>query len=120
MIHTIRFSVIEKKIPRQEQTYMTILTTMVRQSDEASTESRAWTVAEAKAKLSEVIEQAITKGPQTITRHGKKAVCVVSVEEWERKTKRVGSLADFFSASPMGGETLKIDRMKDAPSEIEL
>lgn len=99
---------------------MTILTIMVSKSDGAPTESRTWTVAEAKAKLSEVIEQAITKGPQTITRNGKKAVCVVSVKEWERKTKRIGSLVDFFSSSPIANGTLDIDRMKDTPGEIDL
>jgi hypothetical protein len=30
-----------------------------------------WTVAEAKARLSELVEEARSKGPQTITRHGR-------------------------------------------------
>jgi prevent-host-death family protein len=37
-----------------------------------------WTVAEAKAKLSEVIERAQSAGPQAITRNGRKAVVVVA------------------------------------------
>ena len=37
----------------------------------------AWTVAEAKAKFSQVIERART-GPQTITRNGRPAAVVVS------------------------------------------
>jgi prevent-host-death family protein len=72
-----------------------------------------WTVAEAKAKLSQVIEQAQTQGPQAITRNGRKAVVVVSAEEWERKTQRVGSLADFFAASPLRGSGLSARRSKD-------
>jgi prevent-host-death family protein len=47
-----------------------------------------WTVAEAKAKFSEVIDKAQSGGPQTITRHGRNAVVVVAAEEWERKTRR--------------------------------
>lgn len=82
--------------------------------------SSNWTVAEAKAKLSEVIERAITTGPQIITRHGKKAVCVVSVDDWERKTKRVGTLAEFFSASSLGEGSLATDRLRDNPREIDL
>ena len=82
--------------------------------------SPSWTVAEAKAKLSEVIERAVTNGPQVITRHGKQAVCVVSVEEWERKTKRVGTLAEFFSASSLGEGSLVSDRLRDSPREIDL
>lgn len=37
---------------------------------------RPWTVAKAKAQLSQVIEQALTAGPQTITRNGRNAVVV--------------------------------------------
>ena len=55
-----------------------------------------WTVAEAKAKFSELIEQARSKGPQTVTWHGRSAVVVVSVEEWERKTKRKASLVGLL------------------------
>jgi prevent-host-death family protein len=73
----------------------------------------SWTVAEAKAKLSEVIEQAAASGPQTITRNGRKAAVVVSAEEWERKTKRVGNLAEFFGSSPLRGSGLKVKRPKD-------
>ena len=47
----------------------------------------SWTVAEAKAKLSEVIEKAQTSGPQRITRHGKPAVVVVSAEEGQPTVK---------------------------------
>jgi prevent-host-death family protein len=72
-----------------------------------------WTVAEAKAKLSEVIEHARKEGPQTITRRGRRAVVVVDAEEWERKTRRSGTLADFFAASPLRGSRLKVHRSKD-------
>ncbi len=83
-------------------------------------DANVWTVAEAKAKLSEVIEKARTGGPQTITRNGRTAVVVVAVEEWERKTKRVGNLADFFAASPLRGSGLKSKRLGDRPRKIDL
>lgn len=73
----------------------------------------SWTVAEAKAKLSEVIENAHMSGPQTITRNGRRAVVVVDAEEWDRKTLRTGNLADFFAASPLRGSGLKTRRSKD-------
>jgi prevent-host-death family protein len=44
-----------------------------------------WTVAEAKAKLSEMLARAMSEGPQTITRNGRTAAVVVGAEEWERK-----------------------------------
>jgi prevent-host-death family protein len=79
-----------------------------------------WTVAEAKAKLSEVIEKAQTSGPQRITRHGKEAAVVVSAEEWKRKTKRKGNLAEFFASSPLRGSNLEVERLHDSPRETEL
>lgn len=78
----------------------------------------AWTVADAKAKLSEVIERARTEGPQAITRRGRTAVVVVAAEEWERKTKRAGSLAEFFAASPLRGSGLKVSRVKARPRKV--
>lgn len=36
----------------------------------------------------EVLDRALEDGPQTITRHGKRAVVVVSAEEWDRKNAR--------------------------------
>jgi prevent-host-death family protein len=79
-----------------------------------------WTVAEAKAKLSQVIEEARTSGPQTVTRNGRSAVVVVSVEEWERRTKRKGTLADFFAASPLRNSGIDLERIRDKPREIDL
>jgi len=79
-----------------------------------------WTVAKAKAKLSEVIERALSDGPQTITRNGRTAVVVVAAEEWERKVKRTGNLAEFFAESPLRGSDLKIERAKHGPRKIDL
>lgn len=72
-----------------------------------------WTVATAKARLSEIIDRALTNGPQTITRHGRRTVVVVAAEEWERKSKRIGNLAEFFAASPLRKSGLTIERSRD-------
>ena len=69
-----------------------------------------WTVAEAKAKFSEIIERAMSEGPQTITKRGRTAAVVVGAEEWESKTKRSGNLAEFFAGSPLRGSELKVRR----------
>jgi prevent-host-death family protein len=79
-----------------------------------------WTVAEAKAKFSEILERARSEGPQTITRRGRTAAIVVGAEEWERKTKRAGNLAEFFAGSPLRGAELKIRRRKERPRKINL
>jgi len=77
--------------------------------------SQTWTVAQAKAKFSEVLEQANSTGPQTITRNGRKTAVVVAADEWERKTRRSGNLAEFFAASPLRGSGLKIRPIKGRP-----
>jgi prevent-host-death family protein len=69
-----------------------------------------WTVGEARAKFSEVIEKARSLGPQTITRNGRKAAVIVAAEVWERKTKPKGNLAEFFASSPLRNSGLRIDR----------
>ena len=43
-----------------------------------------WTLAVAKARLSEVVDRA-QAGPQTITRNGKPSAVIVSAEEWARQ-----------------------------------
>jgi prevent-host-death family protein len=80
----------------------------------------AWTVAQAKAKFSEVIDKARSLGPQTITRNGRRAAVVVAADEWERKTRRKGNLAEFFASSPLRRSGLKIDRgiRRDEPAVI--
>jgi len=75
--------------------------------------AKVWLLTEAKAHLSEVVESALTKGPQVITRRGRKAVFVVSAEEWERKTQRQGTLADFFAASPLRESGLEIEHPQE-------
>jgi len=80
----------------------------------------AWPLATAKARLSELIDQVISKGPQTVTRNGRPVAVLVSVEEWERKTKRNGNLAEFFAASPLRNSALRFERAKDGPREIDL
>ena len=76
-----------------------------------------WTVAGAKARLSEVIERA-QSSPQTITKNGKPSVVVVSAEEWQRKTMRKGTLAQFLLESPLRGADLDLERQRDEPRDL--
>ena len=79
-----------------------------------------WTVAEAKAKFSEVIDQAKAQGPQTITRNGRMAVVIVAAEEWERKTRRKGNLAEFFANSPLRSSGLRLKRASGRLRGVDL
>jgi prevent-host-death family protein len=85
-----------------------------------SKSGRTWAVAKAKAQLSSVIDRALAEGPQTITRRGRKAAVVVSAEEWERRTERKGSLAEFFASSPLRGARVRIKRSNQKARKIKL
>ena len=74
--------------------------------------THVWTVAEAKAKFSEVLEKAQTEGPQRITRHGRTTVMVVAAREWAHTSGRKGNLAEFFAASPLRGAGIRAGRLK--------
>lgn len=81
-----------------------------------------WTVAQAKAKLSEVIDKARHQGPQLVTRNGKGAVVVVDAAQWERIQKREkrGSFADFLLSSPLRSSGLKTTRLRGGVRKIDL
>lgn len=71
-----------------------------------------WTVAEAKAKFGELITLALSEGPQSIIKRGRIVAIVVGAGEWERKTKRTGTLAEFFRESPLRGSGVRFRRSK--------
>ncbi|MGH6934210.1 MAG: type II toxin-antitoxin system prevent-host-death family antitoxin [Dongiaceae bacterium] len=81
---------------------------------------KSWSVAEAKARLSSVIDGACVDGPQEITRHGQRTVVVVAAEEWDRKSRRRKSLATFLSESPLRDSGLDLKRMGNMPRKTEL
>ena len=79
-----------------------------------------WTLANAKARLSEVVERAVHEGPQMVTRNGKPAAIVVSPEDWARRTGRKGSLATFLIDSPLRDIELDIERSSAPARPIDL
>jgi prevent-host-death family protein len=68
---------------------------------------RNWSVQDAKNRFSEVVEAA-RREPQTVTKHGKPAVVVVAVDEYERLRKlqhlKAPSFAELLLAMPTDGE----------------
>jgi prevent-host-death family protein len=79
-----------------------------------------WQLQEAKNRLSEVLRQARTSGPQVITVRGKEAAVVISAEEFRELTKREGSLVSFFQNSPWADVDLDVQRSKDTGRDVLL
>ena len=69
----------------------------------------AWQLQEAKNRLSELVDRALSEGPQTITRHGNPTVIVVAVEQYAQQTQSE-KLSAVLRACPVKGWTIRRDR----------
>ena len=79
-----------------------------------------WQVQEAKSQLSKLIELSKTEGPQTITKHGKPEVVVLSVKDYEASKHDKPGLIEFLLSEGPTFDDLDIERSKDTGREIDL
>ena len=65
-----------------------------------------WTLQDAKARFSAVVDAALAGEPQAVTRRGKPAVVVVGAEDWARMTSaaRATGFAAHLAGIPQGGD----------------
>ena len=75
---------------------------------------------EAKNRFSEMVNKALIEGPQTVTRHGKEIVVVLSKAEYDHLIKAQTSLVDFFRQSPLVGVNLNLERDQSLARDVEL
>ena len=73
-----------------------------------------WQLQTAKNRLSELVDNALSRGPQTITRHGKATAVVLSVDDYRKIQAGKRALSQFFAHSPLRGQKLNISRSRDA------
>lgn len=81
---------------------------------------RKWQLQEAKNKFSEVVRMAAEEGPQTITKHGKASVIILSVEDYQKMERPDTSLIEFFKNSPLASVELDFSRDKSKSRNIFL
>lgn len=79
-----------------------------------------WPLQDAKNRFSEVVDTAIQRGPQWVTRHGEEVVVIVAARDFRRMNRPAGSLVDFFQHSPLRGVDLKLERSKDIGRRVDL
>jgi prevent-host-death family protein len=79
---------------------------------------RQWALQDAKAKFSELVNICLENGPQLVTRHGREAVVIMSVEDYEQTARTGKNLKDFFLSAPR--VDLNIDRSRDTGRELNL
>ena len=78
-----------------------------------------WQVQEAKMRLSQVIEEAQSKGPQMITRHGVDRAVVLSIDEFRSLTAGKPDLRAYLLGGPKVDD-FAIEPDRDTGREIAL
>jgi prevent-host-death family protein len=78
-----------------------------------------WQVQEAKTKLSEVIEEANSKGPQIITRHGSERAVILSITEYRALTAHKPDLRAYLLGGPKV-DSFDVPRDRDTGRDVSL
>ncbi len=82
--------------------------------------TKKWQLQEAKNKFSQVVNEALVKGPQVVTRRGEDVVVIISKEEYGCLKKSQSNLSEFFRRSPLVGVELDLERDRTYPRDVEL
>jgi prevent-host-death family protein len=78
---------------------------------------KIWPLQDAKNQLSRVVDQAVSDGAQTITRHGKPTAVVLSISDYQKLVPKnsVNELLDSVR-----GTNLRIPRSRGSGRKVEL
>jgi len=76
-----------------------------------------WQVQEAKMRLSQMIDEAQSKGPQMITRHGVDRAVVLSIDDFRSLSAHRPDLREYLLGGPKVDE-FEVDRDRDTGREI--
>jgi prevent-host-death family protein len=80
---------------------------------------RTWKLQEDKSRFSEVIDRALTEGPQLVTKRGSGAVVILAVEDYRRLVGDAPNLIDHLLSAPRG-EAVAITRSKQPIRDLDL
>ena len=81
----------------------------------------SWQLQDAKNKLSQVLQQAKSSGPQVITVRGRETAVVLSTEDYQHLLQQNnGNIVDFFQQSPWADIDIDVSRVKDFGRDVEL
>lgn len=81
---------------------------------------KKWQIQEAKAKLSEVIQKAVSDGPQEISVRGKTTAVILSTKQYTELTSPKSSFIQFLQNSPLAELELELERNPSPCREIKL
>lgn len=72
-----------------------------------------WSLQEAKNKFGLLVDEALTEGPQYVTRHDRRAVVVVAADEYQRTRKPSVPFKEFLRSLPLEGLDLEREDASD-------
>jgi len=75
---------------------------------------RSWSITEARAKISDVFDAALTAGPQKIERRDSEPVVIVAESDWNRLVTEYQTVADLVLNAPIAEE----DRPERQPARV--
>ena len=78
-----------------------------------------WQLQQAKTRLSEVIDEAHTKGPQIITRHGAERAVILSIADYRALIAHKPSIVEYLLNGPKVDD-FEIEYSRDTGREIDL
>ncbi len=78
-----------------------------------------WQVQEAKTRLSQLLDEAQSDGPQIITRHGSERAVVLSITDYRALTQSRPDLKDYLLGGPKT-DNLKVTRSRDTGRKVRL
>ena len=78
-----------------------------------------WQVQTAKQRFSELVERAVSDGPQIVTKHGREAVVVLEIGEYRRLLGVSMNFKEFLRSAP-DFSILDLERSQDLPREVDL
>jgi len=79
-----------------------------------------WKLQDAKSQFSKLVKDALTNGPQFVTRRGDETVVVISVVEYEKLNSNKPDFKNFLMNCPKIDKGFKIERLNDQPRSIDL
>ncbi|MGK9237038.1 type II toxin-antitoxin system Phd/YefM family antitoxin [Inquilinus limosus] len=78
----------------------------------------SWQLQDAKNRFSEVVEKALTEGPQRVTRRGRPAVVVIAEAEYEKLRKPGRSFVEHLLAMPK--VEIEFERVNPPSRDVDL
>lgn len=89
-------------------------------SERKKISTNIWQIQEAKAKFSQLVQEANARGHQIITKQGEPIAVIISKAEYDKITHPKNSLLSFFKEAPFPEFDLDIQRSKELPRELDL